>query len=40
MKLIKIEEFETENGRFILLGDKKTNGKVYCEGYFIPKRLV
>lgn len=31
MKLSKIDDYENEKGRFILLGDTMTNGKVYCE---------
>lgn len=31
MKLVKIEDYKNEKGRFILLGDAATNGRVYCE---------
>jgi hypothetical protein len=36
-RLKKIEEFETDTHRIVILGDTATNGKEYAEAHVTPK---
>lgn len=40
MRLVKIEEWEDEWTRYIVLGDKDTRGQSYAECLVIPKSLA